>query len=528
MKPYPLYKTTFYRGFSELLKDRAKVCGCAPAITCYTADGTALTYSYAQIDEDAHCAADAFYAKGFTQKHVALVGGNSYEWLVAFLGAVIAGNCVALIDTEQPTEMVRNMIRYADTDVLFVADSMRGVVDSGQDTTLFSLEREAFAAFCKGEETAREHGARQDGTVLVFTSGTTSAPKAVELSAEGILANAAESIAMVQGTPKIYSPLPLYHIYGLTCGVIANMIAGAHICVNGDVKTMLRDLCRFQPGTVMAVPLLAEQLYRMLWQAARSDGLQKREKKHFFQSKKSQPPAEAAVALKKKLLGDVQLIVCGGAHLSEEVGTGLAAFGILALQGYGITECSPLVSVNRNLSNKMDTVGMLLPGYEIRMGENGEIQLRGKSLMLGYYKQEQLTRDAFSDGWFKTGDIGSVDKHGYLRISGRIKNLIVMKNGKKISPEEMERYLEVLPFVKSVLVYGAATGDEADDVKIAALVYPDPELTAGMAAYEVLAAIQQKIEEVNKTLPMYQQIQIVNISEAEQKRTSLGKEKRRR
>ncbi len=195
------------------------------------------------------------------------------------------------------------------------------------------------------------------------------------------------------------------------------------------------------------------------------------------------------------------------------------------LQGYGITECSPSISVNRNEDYRLDSVGLVLPSYEVRIVDD-EIQVRGVPLMNGYYKQPELTAQSYDGEWFKTGDLGYLDKQGHVHITGRKKNLIVMKNGKKVAVEEMEEEMKKLPLVKEAMVYGAKSGISEDDVKIAVMVYPDQEAAKDMTSYEILEQLQEYVDRLNAQLPTYKQIQMVNIRDTEFERTSSNKIKR--
>ncbi|MEA4853037.1 MAG: AMP-binding protein [Christensenella sp.] len=531
MKKYPFYKTAYYDTFGQMLRSLSQKYGDKPAITSYALDAGSSVYSYAELYEDVLLAAAALQKRGLTKKHIAVVGNNSYEWLVAFFASEISGNIPVLIDIEQPNDTVESMLAFADTEFVFISADMKPIVDAGENTGSIpqvGLGCDSFRQFCAEAEYGEYKEVSPGGKIIVYTSGTTAEPKAVILGAQGIVRNAADSIAMVQGTKKVYTALPFYHVYGLTCGIIANLIAGAGIGINGDLKTMFRDFRMFDAGTMMAVPLIAEQLTRMLLQAAKSRPgvLEEHPKKTFFRSKKRVKPTPEALELKQEVCGSLELIICGGAPLLPHVAQVLMQFGIQVLQGYGITECSPLVSVNRNMDDKFDSVGMLLPGCKVRISGDGEVLISSNSLMAGYYKQEELTKEAVSDGWFHSGDIGMIDKQGYLSISGRLKNVIVMKNGKKVLPEEIEGYLKAIPLIKSAVVYGAETGIETDDVKIAASVFLDPQQSADLAPYEALAELQSYIDTLNKKLPFYKQIQIVNIREEEAGRTALGKEKR--
>lgn len=528
--------------FAEFLAVIKKF-GSRQALTWFTKKGEKKSKTYDEFISDVSALRKAMTRRGIAGRHVAVVGENSYEWLLVYFAAVSCGAVVVCIDAEQSEETIRNMVDWADSEAVFLTASCAEIFRQ-EEKTIFRLDYSdemwisvnELAVLSQGDEEADENGedhpalSGKQTASIVYTSGTTDTAKPVMLSQIALLMNAMQSNLAADIGSKVFSALPFCHTYAMTCAVTATLLRGSELIFNGDMRTAMRDMKNSGAYSMLTVPLIAETIYQQIINKTEQSGKAKEFKKALkYQALKrkfglkSVPPE--FTDLKESLLGSIEMIVCGGAHLDYEMAETLDLMGLQILEGYGITECSPLVSVNSVKDMRFRTVGRPLPGCNVRI-QDGEIQVSGPCIMTGYYKMEKETEKVLKDGWFCTGDLGEFDKDGYLKITGRRKNLIVFKNGKKVSPEVYEQKLRQIPIVDEVLVYGASAGGSMDDVKIAASIYPNEEMTRDMTSYEILEHLQREIDTLNNTLPLYQQIQMMNIREEKFDRNALRKIRR--
>ena len=528
MFQYPPYEAAYHETFPAFLASLDERFGADKALSSYSRRGELTSITYHEFALAVRRRADELSARGLDGRHVAIVGENSIDWVILFFACQLRGAVAVCIDVEQPDDVIRRMICRADAAAAFCTPVYREICAplSEQGVALYPLRPDG-----------TEYPAAPECTVLpeqtaaiFYTSGTTDAAKPVMHSQRALLYNAASAITLIHADQRVFTSLPLYHTYGLTCAILGNMVHGAELILNGDLKTMFRDFKLANAQSMAVVPLMLETMHRQIMASVDQSGRGKTVRRllkwnHFLFKLGLARHIAPLVRAKEAALGAFHFAVCGGAHIAPEILEDLYAFGILILQGYGITECAPLVSVNRNRRCRMDSVGFVLPHTEVKLVDE-EIWVRGVSVMQGYYRDEALTAASMEDGWFKTGDLGRMDRHGFLYITGRRKNLIVFKNGKKISPEKIELILSEIPLVRDVVVYGATNGSAADDVKLAASIYPDPELSAGISSYELLERLQKEIDRVNNSLPSYQQIQMLTIREQEFDKTSSRKIKR--
>ena len=545
MKKLIKYQVPEYSTFPEFVDGIRALCGDQPAVSYFTRKQKQITYTYTQFTDHIYALREAMRLHRIKGKHIAIISENSYEWLVTYLSAVSCGAVAVCIDAEQSDETIRQMLQLADVHAAFVNGSYVDICkDVLPDDGLFSFSTDMTSAglttyadlLDEGEAAIAANGRGEyildpDQTAaIVFTSGTSSLAKPVMLTHRNILKNATDAMRYVMTYDRVFTHLPLYHSYGMTCGVLSTLVHSGHVILNGNLRTVTRDLLLSNADTIMTVPLLLETIINQIWLTAEKSGKAAQLKKalsivRILRKFGIRIKISALEDIRKKVFGSVQVVIAGGAALNGDVEETLSLFGLTVLQGYGITECSPLVAVNTNTYHQFGSVGPILDSFESKIVD-GELWLKGPSLMPGYYNSPELTAEVMEDGWFKTGDIGHIDSNGFLYITGRKKNLIVFKNGKKVAPEKMEELLLRIPLVREVVVYGAANGTSVDDIKLAASIYPDPDRSEGMSSYEILASLQKSVDEINNSLPLYQHILMINIHKEPFAKTGTKKIKR--
>ena len=538
----PLYQT-----FPEFLEGISKLYGPKPALSWFTRRQEEKTLTYQELTQKVSMLRKTLLQKGFPKEsHIAIISENSAEWIISFLAIVSCGHIAVCVDTEQSDDIILDMVRRSDARMVFLSDTflpiclplldespllsmvlMNGTPD---DNRVESMDDMLAKGADLPEPTACVQVSPEQTAEIVFTSGTTSRSKMVMLTQRGVLQNMYDSSLFVYFYDRTFCSLPFYHAYGLNCAVLNSFLRGCQLYINGDLRTTMRDLKLAKPDTMLTVPLMLETIHSRMWleleKAGKADSVRRLMKLAALCKKLHLPfRPQAFDMLREKFSDTLRLVISGGAHLSPEIAEEFELLGIQVLQGYGITECCPLISVNCNFKNKLGSVGRHLSSMEIRV-EDGEIWAKGPSIMEGYYNDPEQTAEALSDGWFKTGDLGHMDKDGFIFLTGRKKNLIVFKNGKKVSPETLEEMISHIPMVKEVVVSGNTTETFSGDVKLTATIYPDPLRTEGLSSYEILERIQREVNHLNSDLPLYQQIQMVTIREKEFDKTGTKKIKR--
>lgn len=522
--------------------------------------------SYNEFYEYTNAMTRAFIHFGLAGKRVAIIGENCPEWIVTYLAAITSGGVAIPIDVALSKEQLVEFVKMAEADVLAYSTTWASFIEENADnfngiTNFIKLndysfdfkteqiyELEKFSTVSKLAHTGNAITdikiPKQDSermSVMLFTSGTTGTSKIVMLSQKNIctvINSARVPLEKIDENDVLLSVLPVHHTYELTAGIFCAMDHGCKICINDSIKHVSKNLKKYKPTTMAVVPLYVEVFYNNIMKNVRKQGI---EKTFNFALKASTAAKKVNIDLSKKLFGKVMeafggrlcKLVCGGAALRPELVSTFRAIGIEIVQGYGITECAPLVSVipfgvyNPKSCGKIVESMQVFIDKENPSDEFGEIVVKGPNVMLGYYKNEQATKEVLSEtGWFYTGDYGYVDKKGYLYITGRKKNIIVLQDGKNVFPEEIEEYIGAIPHVKECVVVGR---QKDNDLAITALVYPDFEYTYSIglkSKEEVYNAIREQINNMNRKLVGYKRIMALEFMEEEFEKTPSKKIKR--
>lgn len=535
-KKYPFYEIEPINNLKELVNHVAKKYGDNTAFT-FERDNSVVNISYKQFNLDVESLGTAFYNLNVRDMKIAVIGENSYEWILTYFAAVNSGNVIVPLDKELSARNLKNLVDFSDAKVLVYSDGFNHISeylrkDKANISHYISMEK-LQDMINKGRELIRQGDSRivnyeinnHSLTALLYTSGTTGTAKGVMLSHMNIACNAVTACHHVWFQGNNMLVLPLHHSFAFTAAVCATLLEGSEIAINSSIMNILSDLEKYKPNNMFLVPLFVETFYKRIWENAKKQGKDNLLKKMI---KISNALLRIGIDIRHILFkpvhrafgGNLKLLVSGGAFLDTKYIHGLRDFGINVLNGYGITECSPIVSVNRNEHFRDESVGLVLSCCDVKILEpdekgHGEICVKGDIVMLGYYQNKQATEKAFDGEWFKTGDIGYLDKDGFLFISGRAKNLIVLSNGKNVYPEEVESaLLNHITYVKEVVVY-------AEENIIIAEVFLDIESDPVRSSL-----LEKDIVALNRILPQHMNIGKTVIRDTEFPKTTTKKIKR--
>lgn len=548
MKNYPLYETTVFENFRVMTENAAKKSPDTIAISYREnpKDKKAIDVTYAEMRDDIRdfgtCAAEM----GLREKHIAIIGEATYMWVVTYFGLMSIGSVTVPIDKELPENEIADIIKAAECEAVFFGNAACEKITAIKDglcssIRYFAMGRESFDGaanikdmikdggklYADGNNTFYDYEIDPDKVAsIVFTSGTTGKGKGVMLSQTNIVSDMTQGMYNFAITPKTMMVLPPHHTFGSTVNLVGHLAQGATVYISSGLKQILSELQEQQPSHLVLVPLFVETFYRRIWSTAEKQGKAGLLRKMI---KISNGLRKVGIDLRKTLFksvtknfgGKLEMIICGGAALNQDIIDTFEAIGITILNGYGITECAPLISCNRNKLQKKGSVGIPIIGELVKIKDpdengEGEICVKGPNVMLGYYKNEEATKAAFDEeGYFRTGDYGKLDEEGWLYITGRLKNLIIFSNGKNVYPEEIETEISRIEGVSEVVVYAGESKSNPSREVIVAEIFPDEEMLEKRGITDAKKYFEEEIEKINERSASYKNVGYVKIRNEE-------------
>ncbi len=477
--------------------------------------------------------------KGLKGQRIAILGENSYKWIVSYFAVTNSGNVAIPLDRELSMKELADLVNRCGCKGVIFSKSFNDYVDFFKENCpcvetyvcmkeIHYLKEDGAKLIAEGNTSFDDVKVTSDDmAAIVFTSGTTGKSKGVMLTHGNIASDAYCVCRYATGAGRGPLLLPLHHTFSITANVLAALMYGGRIHAITSLRNIQRDMIEDKTTVMIAVPTAVEMIHKKVWATAEGKGKAEIMKKGM---KISNTLLKFGIDVRKKLFkevyeglgGEFNLVICGGAALSRKAEEDMTAWGINVLVGYGITECAPIVSVNRPYHQKRGSCGLIIDCNQVRVADKndegiGEIQVKGDNVFKGYFNDEEETAKSFTeDGWFKTGDLGYVDNDGFLFITGRSKNLIILSNGKNVSPEELEsKIIDEIPSILEAIVF------EKDD-KIAIEMFLDTEKYP-----DAKATIQEQVNAFNRHMPAYKKIQEIVIRDEEFPKTTTLKIKRK-
>lgn len=498
-KPYPLYQLHEISDLKELIDYQAQIHPQAPAFQWKTRKEK-FTRTRKEFQNDIRRLVNSFAERNIENETIAIIGENSYMYLVVFFAIVISGNIAVPIDKDASKEDIVNMLR--------LARAGQVIYSSGYDEFVSSLPQpiQAVSIDQLSETYPKAANDHYDPITIdpdaicayFFTSGTEGFPKAVMLSHRNMAFDINKACRNFVLEGDTVSFLPFHHCFGLITAIFKVFNYGKTTFIDSSLRRIQKTLKEEKPQTIFVVPLFLETFHKRIWTTIRKEGAEARIRRSM---QRAEQLLKLDIDFRRKLFkkiidelgGNLQYVICGGAFLDQDIIDDFHAWGISVLNGYGITECSPVVAVNRNHFIKKGSVGQVLEDVEIRISPDGEICVKGDLVMQGYFNDPQATAQVLQDGWFNTRDLGTIDSDRFLFLTGRGKNLIILSNGENVSPEQIEMVLSRHDEIAEVVVF-------AKNSQLCAAIYPDPDLDRP----------QEKIEEIvaryNEQQPAAKQI----------------------
>ena len=560
-----LHKCDKFANLKEMINLSAQKHGDKPAFRFKTdKPGEFRNITFNDFLNDINALGTKLINMGLSDKRIAIISDNRYEWALAYMAIACGTGVVVPLDKMLPANELEALIIRSGVEAIFYSskyDEVMQDIRNRKTTDLryyisMDLEKRENGVYSQKElvkagKELIEKGNRKfiDANIdneamgfMLFTSGTTAMSKAVMLSHKNIASNLMDiaKVLNLDERDTLLSFLPLHHTFECTVGFLYPISRGASIAYCEGIRHIANNIKEYQITAMISVPALYESIYKRLMKNIEKKGkLPEVEKMIKLTNMFSKVGIDIKRVVFKDIIdglgGKIRLLVNGAAALSPEVEKGFNDLGIKTVQGYGLTETSPVISAGTDFEQRIGSVGKVFPSVKLKIinkDENGigEIYVKGPTVMLGYYQNEEATKEVLDKGWFNTGDLGYVDKKGFLFLCGRKKSVIVLKNGKNVFPEEIETVINKIEGVKESFVYGQAEDDDKIDLKVCAKIVYDKDLMKEIynveTEEEIYDVLWDKIKEINKTMPEYKYVKKIIVTDEELVKTTTQKIKR--
>ncbi|MGI6076577.1 MAG: AMP-dependent synthetase/ligase [Fastidiosipilaceae bacterium] len=526
--------------------------------------------TYGEFIEEIECLATGLIQMGLSDKHIGLLSENSYEWAVIYFAVANGVGVIAPFDAKLPSIEIGNLLNYSDVEAIFFSpkqlpkvveaaknsdikyficiDTMKSknkklkIPDDKRFIRYSDIRQRGATALAGGDDSFKQKEIDVDApAALIFTSGTTSMAKGVMLSMRNLCANVMSATGSIEAFPgeRVLSVLPLHHTFETTAGMLTPLYYGCCICVNDGLRHLAANLMEWSINILIAVPLLIENIYKRV-----DKGINESGKRNMINLMRplARTMRSVGVNANRRLFrsvldglgGALRMIVVGAAATDQEVIETFSDFGVEFYQGYGLTEHSPIIAVTTKSNNVVGSVGPPLDKVELMIDDpvsygdpTGEILVRSDSVMIGYYKDPEATAEVITDtGWLRTGDLGYLDESGSLHITGRSKSMIVLTNGKKAFPEEIEMYLNMIPGVVDSIVWGERNARDAVDICAQLQIRPSELPIPDKSDEDIGTYLESYIQFINKKMPRFKMIKQFVFTDEEMSRTTTMKVRR--
>ena len=556
-----LYEITEILNLKDMLNKTKQIYADKIAYKIKIYNGKYKTVSHLEVRNTIDYFGTALIKLGLKDKRIAVIGENRYEWEIAYLSIVCGTGVVVPIDKSLPENELKSVIERSEVEAIIFSGKYEEILtkirrdENNKLKHLISMDSLKNKEGVYSQSELIEMGRRlvEDGnrefidadidaekmSIMLFTSGTTSNSKVVALSHRNICSNLMDMASVLDVTSNdiLLSVLPVHHVFECTVGFLFALYKGAQIVFCDGLRHVVNNLNEYKVTVMACVPGIYERIFTMIRKQLEKQG------KLDEILRKEEELKDASMAEKKNafkeihdlLGGNVKLFISGAAALDRAIEEKYRRLGINLVQGYGLTETSPIVAVGTNLESRVGSVGKAVPSVQAKVvninSEGiGELAVKGPSIALGYYQDEESTKASFIDGWFHTGDLVKIDNEGYIYICGRKKNVIVLKNGKNIFPEEMESLVNKIEGVSESFIFGKQLSDDKENVKINVEIVFDRAIVKDVYKAEtddeIYKALLEKIKEVNGKMPSYKAIRGMILTESPLIKTTTNKIKR--